>query len=177
MIAEAITAAHVLKMLYFLEPQGPHVPDYGEISEAIANTSNQDPLFPQREDGCLRTAAILVSLAWYESRFHKSVVGDQGKSFGLFQIQPPTAKHSANMLLNPREASYIAVDLIRTSFGACRNQPWESRLSWYISSNGCPTHPVIVKKSMSRMLTAERILKSEFPAKVLPPPALPVNKT
>ena len=73
MLAEAITAAQVLKMLYFLEPQGPYAPDYGEISEAIATASNQDPLFPQRPDGCIRTAAILVSVAWYESRFHKSV--------------------------------------------------------------------------------------------------------
>lgn len=170
MIAEVVVAAQVLKMLQYLEPTSPYTPDYGEISEAIATASTHDPLFPNRADGCLRTAAILVAVAWHESRFHKSIIGDQGKSFGLFQIQPPTAKHSANMLLNPREASYIAIDLIRTSFTACSKAPWESRLSWYVSSNGCPDHPVIRKKSISRMMTAERILRQEFPTKVLPPP-------
>lgn len=170
MLAEAVTAALVMKMMHYLEPQGPYVPDYGEISEAIAQAANHDPLFPGRPDGCIRTAAILVSLAWYESRFHKTVVGDQGRSFGLYQIQPPTAKHAMNQLTNPATASYIAIDLIRTSITACKSQPWESRLSWYISSNGCPDHPVIRKKSINRMATAERLVRVHFPDKALPPP-------
>lgn len=168
MLAEAITSALVMSALYKLEPNSPHVPQYAEISEAITEASNQDPLFPQDKDGCRKTAAILISIAWFESRFHTNAVGDNGKSFGLFQIQPPTAQVKSNILLNPRTASFVAVDLVRKSFQACEKRPYEERLSWYVSSSGCPSHPIIVKKSLDRMLMSNRILPM-----LAPPPAPP----
>lgn len=171
MIAEAISSALVMGALYKLEPYSPHVPQFAEISEAITQAANHDPLFPEDKDGCRKTAAILVAVAWFESRFHPNAVGDNGRSFGLFQIQPPTGKVPSNVLLNPRTSAYIAVDLIRQSFTACAKRPYEERLSWYVSSNGCPTHPVIVKKSMDRLLMATRILPLFNPPPA--PPALP----
>jgi len=175
MKAIAITGPLVMKILYALEPYGIH---HGEVSEAIAQASNQDPLFPSREDGCFRTAAILVAIAWHESRFQPSVVGDNGKSFGLYQIQPPTANAlgrpiTTNMLTNPRDASFVAVDLVRQSMTHCASRPWEERLSWYVSSRGCPDHPTIVKKSFSRMLLADKIVRDHFPEyRALPKPAV-----
>jgi hypothetical protein len=173
MLAEAISATLVLATLNKIEPFGPHVPQYAEVAEAITQASNHDPLFPEDKDGSRKTAAILVSLAWFESRFHPNAVGDNGRSFGLFQIQPPTAKVESNILTNPRTASYIAVDLIRRSFQACAKRPYEERLSWYVSSNGCPSSPIIVKKSMDRLLMATRILPMLNPP---PPPALSPRK-
>jgi len=161
--AVAIGSARVMSMLYGLEPMGPHVPNYGEISEAIATAATEDPLFPGREDGSELTAAILVALAWHESRFHPNAVGDNGRSFGLFQIQPPTSQTKAELLLLPRTASYIAIDLIRKSFIACQKRTWSEALSWYVASNGCPTHPVIVRKSMERMTTAKSVFLRFFP--------------
>ena len=158
MIAEAISSVAVMALLNFLEPYSPHVPDYGEISEAITQASNEDPIFPNHKDGVRMTAAVLVAVAHYESGFHKTVVGDHGKSFGLFQIQPPTARTSANLLLNPRTASYVAIDLIRTSFKQCAKRPLLERLSWYVSSIGCPEHQKIVHKSVVRMHEAQRLL-------------------
>lgn len=172
MIAEAISAKLVFAALMKIAPFGPFVPQYAEVSEAITQASNQDPIFPGDKEGCKKTAAILIALAWYESRFHPNAVGDNGRSFGLFQIQPPTAKVQSNLLTNPRTASFIAVDLVRRSFSACEKRPYEERLSWYVSSNGCPSHPVIVKKSMDRLLMATSILPMLTP----PPPALPPKK-
>jgi hypothetical protein len=169
MLAEAISGAAVMAMLYGLDSHNPHVPKYGEISEAIATAATQDPLFPQRADGSYWTAAILVALAYKESAFHANVIGDHGKSFGLFQIQPPTAQVKAELLLVPRTASFIAIDLIRQSFYHCQKRGWEEKLSWYVASNGCPTHPIIVKKSMDRMLLATKIMQRHFPEKALPP--------
>lgn len=169
MLAEAIASTLVLAALNKLEPFSPFVPQYAEVAEAITQAANHDPLFPEDKDGCRKTAAILVALAWHESRFQPNVVGDHGRSFGLYQIQPPTAKVPSNVLTNPRTASYIAVDLIRQSFQACAKRPFEERLSWYVSSSGCPSKPVIVKKSMDRLLMAVRILPMMSPPPPLPP--------
>lgn len=171
MIAEAIASTLVLAALNKLEPFGPYVPQYAEVSDAIAQAANHDPLFPEDKEGCKKTAAILIALAWHESRFQPNVVGDSGRSFGLYQIQPPTANVQSNVLTNPKTASYIAIDLIRKSFQACEKRPYEERLSWYVSSRGCPTHPVIVKKSMDRLLLAVRVLPM-----LTPPPPPPPKK-
>jgi hypothetical protein len=169
MRAEAIAATLVLKIMNTVEPFGAHVPRYGEISEAITQAANQDPLFPELADGCARTAAVLLAISYHETRWNPALMGDNGRSFGLYQIQPPTAKVSGNLLLNARDASFIAIDLVRKSMFECRARPWQERLSWYVASNGCPTHPVIVSKSVLRMSTADRFLKQLTP----PPPQLP----
>lgn len=169
MKAEAIAATLVLKIMNTIAPFGAHVPRYGEISEAITLAANQDPLFPEQVDGCARTAAVLLAISYHETRWNPALMGDNGKSFGLYQIQPPTAKVSGNLLLNPRDASFIAIDLVRQSMFQCRARPWQERLSWYVASNGCPTHPVIVHKSVERMMTADRIFRDLAP----PPKALP----
>lgn len=162
-----ITQTVIMAMLYQLEPSSPHVPKYGEIARAIEEASNHDPLF-EHEAGSEATAAILVSLAWFESRFHANVVGDGGKSFGLFQIQPPTAKLDGALLLVPATAAKVAVDLIRTSFMTCAHRPWIERLSWYVASNGCPTHPKIAKKSADRLLLARSLFVKHFPREKIP---------
>ncbi len=177
-LAKLVTEAVVIAMLYNLEPYGSHVPAYGEIAAAMTKASNEDPLFPEHEAGSEATASILVALAYQESRFHPNVIGDGGKSFGLYQIQPPTAKVDGSLLLVPMNASFIAIDLIRSSFRHCEARPWPERLSWYIASNGCPTHPVIVKKSMERLILAQELFRKHFPKSALPSnlPALPPKK-
>jgi hypothetical protein len=145
-------------------------PDQRTVRTTLAERPDQ-PLGPPATLVIGRVAAL--DLAWFESRFHPNAVGDNGRSFGLFQIQPPTAKVESNILTNPRTASYIAVDLIRRSFQACAKRPYEERLSWYVSSNGCPSSPIIVKKSMDRLLMATRILPMLNPP---PPPALSPRK-
>lgn len=173
-LARLVSEVAVLAMLNNLEPYGSHVPAYGEISAAMAKASNEDPLFPQHEAGSEVTACILVALAHQESRFHPNVIGDKGKSFGLYQIQPPTAKVDGSLLLIPVNASFVAVDLIRQSFSHCSARPWPERLSWYVASNGCPSHPVIVKKSMERLILAQELFRKHFPKSVLPT-ALPAK--
>lgn len=168
MIAETVSVVSVLTMMRFLQPFSLHAPQYPEIATAIATASNHDPLFPHRKDGCERTAAILVAIAWHESRFHPNANGDNGQSLGLFQIQPPTARVDGKLLLLPRTASYIAIDLIRTSFQKCEQRPWGDKLVWYAASGHiCIDHPVINKQSRDRMATADRVFKKVFPERPL----------
>jgi hypothetical protein len=148
MIAEAIGQHIVLAMLRTLAPSSMYAHAFPEIAEAIATASNHDPLFPRRKDGCARTASILVAIAWHESRFHPNAV--YNGSFGLYQIRPPSPELSAKILLLPRDASYVAIDLIRTSF----TRPWGERSAWL---------------SKERMQTAIKVFGRVFPdAPLLP---------
>jgi hypothetical protein len=176
-----VSGLWVLRLMNTAEPGQPWSPVYGEISEAIAQASNDDPLF-SGEHGAYKTAALLVAIAWYESRFHPNIVhkeADGSTSFGLYQIQAPTAKVPGNLLLLPRTASYVAIDLLRQSFRQCASAPEDERLAWYASSgNGCPRNPLVREQSKRRVGLARRLYEknpppededtSSFP-KVLPP--------
>lgn len=83
-----------------------------EVSTAISEAANQDPLFPSKEEGCFLTAALLVLLAIQRSDVYPSKVA--GKRMGLYQIEPPSPMLNGKLLLNPRSASLIAIDLMRT---------------------------------------------------------------
>jgi hypothetical protein len=176
--AEVVTEQEVMKMLYDLAPNGPHVPDYGEIANAIASAATQDPLFPWMKSGSKRTACLLVAMAFKESSFHRSVVGDQGRSFGLYQIQPPTARVSVKLLTVPRDASFVAVDLFRQSFkkAAEKGRPFHEGLAWYIASSDVGMrHPKVVVLSMERVALAERLFRKhfvEYASETNPSPAL-----
>lgn len=168
MIAEVVSQTAVLAMLRLLAPSSAYGYAFPEVAAAISTAANHDPLFPHRKDGCELTAAILVGLAWHESRFHPNAVGDRGKSFGLYQIQPPTANVDGKLLLIPRNASYVAIDLIRTSFQRCDGRPWDERLTWYAASQRvCIRDERIVSQSRERMQTAMRVFRATFPQRPL----------
>lgn len=157
MIARLVSEAAVLAAINAL---GTDAPDRKfEVSKAVTEASNEDPIFVG-EDGAERTASVLLALANYESRFHASVIGDQGRSFGLYQIQPNIWKVDTGTLLLPRTASSFAIKLIRRSFKECERRPWAERLSWYAASGGCDiVHPKVVAQSISRMLLADKVFK------------------
>lgn len=86
----------------------------GEIGEAIGRAASEDPLWPQWKNGCAKTAAFLLSWAKAASDFQPNLISASGKAFGLFQIEPPSGiQIDARMLLLPREAAFIAIDLLR----------------------------------------------------------------
>lgn len=137
MTREAVAPNWVLSVMNKLQPSAPWIMSYGETAEAIAQAANADPLFNEA-DGPKRTAAVLIALAFHESHFQPNVIGDSGHSFGLFQIQPPTARVDASLLLLPRNAAFIAIDLIRQSFKVCERESFEHKLAWYAAGpHGC----------------------------------------
>lgn len=163
--ARPVTDTQVQKMLYKFRGSFEAIRGYGEISVAIANASTQDPLFPHVEEGSELTAAILVAVAWWESRFIPSAVGDNGKSFGLFQIQPPSSKINSKMLTVPREAAFVAIDLIRQSIKHCieKKRDWREALAWYAASSEFGAkHPKIIIQSRRRMETAAALFADVF---------------
>jgi hypothetical protein len=154
-----VTTAWVIGIMYELQPSAPWVHSYAETADAIASASNSDPLFKD-DDGAVKTASILIALALHESHFQPNAIGDHGKSFGLFQIQPPTAHVDASLLLLPRNAALIAIDLIRTSMQKmCANRPYAERLAWYAAGGPvCSTHHKATEASSTVLHIAKKIV-------------------
>ncbi|HEU4411837.1 MAG TPA: transglycosylase SLT domain-containing protein [Polyangiaceae bacterium] len=121
-------AAWVLSLLLFLQPDAPWRASYDETARAIAEAAERaEPLFPG-PDGRARTAALLVAVAYHESRFDPKAVGDGGRSFGLFQLQRGGASN-----FTPQVAARRSLAMIRSSRNACRDRPENERLAAYAS--------------------------------------------
>jgi hypothetical protein len=104
--------------------RGPRAPP--ATARAIAEaTERSAPLFPGPE-GRARTTALLVAVAYHESRFRPDVVGDRGRSFGLFQLQRGGASN-----VDPAVAAPRALASLRASMRACRDHPEDERLAAY----------------------------------------------
>ena len=135
----------ILSLMLLLQPDAPWKDDYENVASAINEASESKPLFAG-DNGKRKTAALLVSLAWFESRFDRKAIGDKGKSFGLYQQQ------GMGELFDAKIASMVAVEQIKISFRICSNRPIEERLGWYAA--GGPNCQFGLLKSKHRMLKA-----------------------
>lgn len=116
---------------------------YIETAEEIAEAATEAPLSNDRR----RTAALLVVMAYRESRFNRLALGDGGASVGLFQINRGWGVASARG----------ALSLIHASFDMCRERPFAERLGWYMwGRSGCDHR---LEKSAARMHEAARLAK------------------
>jgi len=110
-----VDAEIVTGWLWTIGGAGPHRGQYGELGTAIAEAANQDPVSPEDPEGCVKTALALVILAWERSQFHTTLSTPTG--LGVFQILPPKDYPiDASLLLLPRTACHVAIDLIRRRF-------------------------------------------------------------
>lgn len=130
-------------------PPAPWASTYDATAEGMAHVIQDPAERPLYEgaDGRERTAALLVSLAWFESTFKPGAVGDcgadgekprackpgeLGRSHGLFQVQ------GAGDLTDTRAATRAALVLLRQSFKACKKRPPSEWLGWYAAGgNDC----------------------------------------
>jgi hypothetical protein len=149
--------AWVLSLMIAVQPNAPWRDTYESTAHAIAKVvAEEEPLFAG-ELGRERTAAVLVSIAWFESTFNPAAVGDHGRSRGLYQIQ------GEGELSDPVEATRVALRLVRASFRVCRARTMDERLGWYAAGG----------KDCERGLreSRHRLLKAKWLVKNRPPPA------
>lgn len=108
---------------------------YHLISETITDTVNKfdtNHIFPDNENGKVKTALLMASIASYESHFHRAVYrckkGSPGKiSWGIFQVQGPKFEVCGN-----KEAgAAIALKIIDDSFSKCKRYNLSDKLSYY----------------------------------------------
>jgi len=161
-----------LGLMNLMVPSAPWVSEYPREAEAFVTAAERDPLFKGKR-GVEETIDYELSVAFFESTFNPAVKGDRGASWGLWQISPPTAapylgqaraKRAAfgdvidlwrpvgEDLLDPEAAAPLAIQLMRTSFGICRDLPRSDRLGWYARGGaGCRG----LKESRHRVAKAE----------------------
>jgi len=143
--------AWILSLMLILQPKAPWAETYNQTAQAISDASESEPLF-KGENGKEKTAVLLISLAWFESRFDPNAIGDKGKSYGLYQQQ------GMGELSDPKVATMVAIQQIKISFRVCINKPLDERLGWY--TNGGPDCEKDKTKAKHRMLKAFWLLKT-----------------
>jgi len=133
------------------EAPAPWREQYPEIALAIAQAAEADPL--PGKFGKSHMGAVLVAIAWHESRFRPDpkLEGDAGASLGPWQLS--RGWHA------PRDIqgqAIFAARLVRESWSVCRDRPIDEKLSWYVyGRSGCEHR---WESSRIRMGLAKRLL-------------------
>ena len=146
--------AWILALLTATEPNAPWKDTYPATATAMAESAQDEPLFAGK-DGPKKTAALYVSLSWFEARHNPRAVGDHGHSFCLGQINDTNFKGlgiaSGEELFDVRKCLHAVNRMVRTSFRVCARAELEDRLSWYAGGgDGCRVN----MKSKHRMRKA-----------------------
>lgn len=128
-----VTPWWVTASMHRIQPSAPFNVScaYGEISNAISDAANSDPIFGS-EDGGYRTAALLIAVAYQRSGFHPNAVSHGN---GLYRLCPPNPRIPATMTVMPKEASLVALDLLRKSLEICKDRSIDERLGWFIEGH------------------------------------------
>lgn len=153
--------ALVLSFILFLtpKPDAEQLKTMSELAEAISRVSQEKPLFEGKR-GQENTAALLVSIAYFESSFHGMHRGDHGNSVGFFQIWPRKGDPSKDELEQniPLQAN-LARERIAESFHSCSYGDPGDRLALY-ASGSCSRG---IRESRRRMNQAIVLMREVFP--------------
>jgi len=128
----------ILQWMISLQPPAvtPWRDTYADTAEAIAEVvEHEEPLFEDDADR-VKTASLLVAVAFTEGRFDPHAVGDHGRAHGAWQVHAseyaPEAASPA-FLDDVGLQARVALRMLRTSLKACRARDADARLSWYTS--------------------------------------------
>ena len=155
--------AWILSLMVALQPEAPWKSTYEATAAAIDKVvQEEEPLFPDSDPLAReKTAALLVSLAWYESNFKPDAVGGHGRVRGLYQI----AGHGT--LSDPLRATRVAIEMMRASFQLCGARPLEDRLAFYVGGGASCRGASPASLGKSRV----RVAKALWLVRHMPPPA------
>jgi hypothetical protein len=156
----SVPAQLVLSLLVALQPKAPWADTYGRTAQAIAHVAESDPLF--EDHGEERTAALLVAIAWHESRFKPDAKSANGRYVCLYQIDRRHLPDPTKALSDPEVCTRAALAIVKDSLAKCAKHPLADRLAVFMSGS-CDKG---IQPSRYRSLLAARLLR-EHPA---PPP-------
>lgn len=159
----SVTAAWVLTALQTLAPGSPYAETFERTADAIATEATLSPLY-EGEHGAEKTAALLASVAWFESSLRPDAAGDKraGRptSFCLLQINETNHRGLGvtrdDLMSDVHACVHAGLAMMATSFRLCRRLPHEQRLLWYAAgSDGCdPKNEDARRKSEHRVRKA-----------------------
>jgi hypothetical protein len=127
---------------------------YHDIANSIVEVAldpEQEPLFAE-EDGRIKTALLLASVASSEGFFRKDIDsckigGDHGLAWGLWQTHAPK-----KLVCSDRKAAIIiALNMMKQSFIACKKLPVLDRMSVYTDGQ-CHSNWFRSRYKMSRAI-------------------------
>jgi hypothetical protein len=156
----------IMALMLAAQPDAPWKRSYRETAAAIAAVvESSAPLFEaangeSEADAQKKTAALLVAIAWAESRFNAQAIGDSGKSVGLYQlfetnVPTPEGFQRTDILGHPDNATRVAYRMLRYSLEFCAKFPSLNRLGAY--TGGTCTGERAVWASQYRMKLAMRL--------------------
>jgi hypothetical protein len=151
----SVPVAWVAALLAALEPSAPWSGTYDKTAEAIARAAESDPVYPVDEQGEARTAALLVAVAWYESRFKPDAVSKDRRAYCLYQLDKSYLPEPAKALADPHLCTRTALSLLRRSLETCRARSPDDRLAFYVSGHCDRGGP----ESRYRTFLAKKLLK------------------
>lgn len=177
-----VSPAWVLTLMTKSEPLPPKWrPTFEASSVVIAGMSDELPVYAG-VDGPSKTAALLVSLGWFESHFQPDATGDCDKtdpttgmcvpgsiphSFCMFQVNETNFAGLGvtrdEIMTDFKTCARSALRMIRQSFTVCAAKPHEDRLDHYAAGGaGC--------KTPLREKGRHRIRKGDWLFGAIPPP-------
>lgn len=156
--AEAVESADQTKARY---------EEFASVVARVAYDPAEKPVF-SGPDGRARTAALMLSVAFFESGFRRDVAlgqgkharGDNGRSCTPWQFNIGAGKnmygHTCEELLrDPEQAARDALGVLRSAMYVCADLPVEERLSLYTTGRCEPGQP----GAKARFATASRWLR------------------
>jgi hypothetical protein len=150
----------VVGLMVALEPSSPWRGTYEKSAEAIARVAESEPVFD--DHGEERTAALLVAIAWYESRLKPNARSKDGQFLCLYQVDKRHLADPQKALDDPEVCTRAAIKIIRSSLQQCgaAKKPFEDRLAQFMSG----TCDKGVVDSRYRMFLAGKLLREHpFP--------------
>lgn len=149
----------VVSLMVALEPSAPWRATYERSAEAIARVAESEPLFEER--GEQRTAALLVAIAWYESRLKPNAKSANGQWYCLYQVDKRHLPEPDKALTDPEVCTRAAIKIIKGSLAKCGKKPAEEQLAMFMSGS-CDKG---LADSRYRMFLAGKLLREHpFPA-------------
>lgn len=168
----AVDPSWVLSLMLQVQPKAPWLNTYKASAEAISKAAQKYPLFVG-EDGERKTAALLVSLGFFEGALKPDAKGDckekfsnglckpgsRPQSYCMFQIHETNHEGlgvtKEDLLNNIDLCTETAVKLLKRSFQICSSVPVEEKLRWYAGGGDvCTSDNDAIKKSKHRILKA-----------------------
>lgn len=149
----SVPVAWVVGLMVALEPSAPWRGTYEKTAEAIARVAESEPLFEDK--GEERTAALLVAVAWYESRLKPNAVSGNGQWLCLYQVDKRHLADPQKALTDPEVCTRAAVKILRASLKRCARSPSNERLAFFMSG-ACNKG---VADSRYRMFLASKLLR------------------
>ena len=132
--------------------------DHTELGGAIARAVLDEPALFRNDESKLKTASLLVAVAYRESSLKLDAVGDHGRSFCAYQIHESSGGTKA-LLTDADACVRKGLSMLRESMRICPAHP----IAFYASGPGGCDNARAQRISRDRMAIAAKLVREVKP--------------